>query len=237
MNFKIGSSKAEVNEYIKRLVKAKILNQDNRGKLTYSYKLNDRLLPTVDFEFELDFYKDQLCRIKGQASAPWNNKEVDGNYMTQKFRSILLSKYPNNNAIDLPTEGISGLAIVRGKELIKLENNEESGISLSQSFPAILDLFLEEDTVLNPPAISNDKFLEEIKQNPLVQGATITDVNFLYIAVINDNRRKDEMAEYYCRLSRLKGILISAVKIVDASTYREEAGAAFGTEIGKSFCN
>lgn len=87
--------------------------------------------------------------------------------------------------------------------------------------------------------LSKLEFISKVKENTAVIDADITDVNYLYIAVIDDGNNKDAMATFYCRLAKEYNMSeVSAVKIVDAATARlPKNGTAEGKELGKSFCN
>lgn len=109
-------------------------------------------------------------------------------------------------------------------------------------FPALLSTMVligcterSEKILLNE--FDKETLLTTVKQNSAVMDATITNVGFLYIAVLNDGINKDPMAVYHCRLAKEKNIGISAVKIVDFTTFEKGEGWAKGKELGKSFCN
>jgi hypothetical protein len=82
------------------------------------------------------------------------------------------------------------------------------------------------------------EFIDKIKENKAVIDADITDVGFLYIAVLNDGQNKDAMATYYCRLAReFKVTAVKSVKIVDVATAKlPKNGTAIGEELGISHC-
>lgn len=84
---------------------------------------------------------------------------------------------------------------------------------------------------------SNESFLSEVKENQNIYNALITDANFLAISVMNDGMDKTPMARSYCIRAAQRGIKLSGVKILDASNAKFERGAAYGTELAKSFCN
>lgn len=84
---------------------------------------------------------------------------------------------------------------------------------------------------------SSDDFLKEVKENQNIYNAAITDANFLAISVMNDGMDKTPMARSYCIRAAQRGIKLSGVKILDASDAKFETGAAYGTELAKSFCN
>jgi hypothetical protein len=73
----------------------------------------------------------------------------------------------------------------------------------------------------------------------VVVDADITDVNFLYISVVDDGNSKDAMATFYCRLAKEYNVReVKAVKNVDALTAKlPKDGTASGRELGKSFCD
>ena len=82
-------------------------------------------------------------------------------------------------------------------------------------------------------------FINKVKENQVVVDADITDVNYLYIAVINDNSNKDAMAAFYCRLAKEYNVSeVKAVKVIDvANAYLPKNGTASGKELGKAFCD
>jgi len=86
-------------------------------------------------------------------------------------------------------------------------------------------------------SLERENFISEIQENSSILKASITNQDFLYIAIINDGLDKTPMATYYCRLAKSKNIYLSAVKIIDiqGSTFAE--GQVSGNELGKSFCN
>lgn len=87
--------------------------------------------------------------------------------------------------------------------------------------------------------LTKAEFISKVKENQVVVDADVTDVNYLYISVINDGSNKDAMATFYCRLAKQYNVSeVKAVKIVDAaSAYLPKNGTASGKELGKSFCD
>jgi hypothetical protein len=100
------------------------------------------------------------------------------------------------------------------------------------------EIFSKADDSSNSTYKGSTSFLSEVKQNIAVQRAIVSDVGMLCIAVVNDGVSKVAMARYYCRLAQERGASeIKGVKILDAADAIFEPGAAYGTELGKSFCN
>ncbi len=63
--------------------------------------------------------------------------------------------------------------------------------------------------------LSKSDFISKVKENQAVIDADITDVKYLYIAVIDDGINKVAMAAFYCRLARQYNVSeVTAVKIV-----------------------
>lgn len=94
----------------------------------------------------------------------------------------------------------------------------------------------EEDKKILLNDFDKEYFTDLVKENTAVKDAIITDVGYLYIAVINDGEDKTPMSKYYCRLAADKMIGISAVKVVDYSTFKKGEGWAKGKSLGQSFC-
>jgi hypothetical protein len=87
-------------------------------------------------------------------------------------------------------------------------------------------------------SLTKSAFIVKVKENQNIIDADITDVNFLYISVVDDGVSKDAMAVYYCRLAKEYNMGVDAVKVVDASTANLlKNGTAYGRELAKSFCD
>lgn len=81
-------------------------------------------------------------------------------------------------------------------------------------------------------------FTAQLDNNSAILKHTVTEVGFLYLAVVDDGSDKSPMAKYYCRLAKEHNKSeIKAVKIVDVTTFKYGDGWAKGKELGRSFCN
>ena len=101
----------------------------------------------------------------------------------------------------------------------------------------LLGCFNHKEKKLPVNDLDKEQIVRLAKNNSSVIDAIVTDVNILYIAVLNDGVDKKPMAVYYCRLAKEKLIPLAAVKIVDYTTYESGDGWAKGKELGISYCD
>jgi hypothetical protein len=90
----------------------------------------------------------------------------------------------------------------------------------------------------NPMDDPNNKAaLEEIKKEPKVLDATITDSDVLYVSVIDDGTRRDGYASYLCEVLTEHNATTKWVKVVKAgSTNDPNKDNAYGVLLGESRC-
>lgn len=91
----------------------------------------------------------------------------------------------------------------------------------------------------NPSDITENKTaLEEIKKEPKVKEAIITDANVLYVSVEDDQTRRDGYAQYICEVLREHKSTIGWVKVVKVGSANEEnSDNAYGVLLGEYMCN
>lgn len=83
----------------------------------------------------------------------------------------------------------------------------------------------------------NEKALAEIRKEPKVFEAIITDANVLYVSVTDDGTRRDGYASYLCEILRENGAKASRVKVVKVnSTNHPDRDNAYGVLLGESWC-
>lgn len=92
---------------------------------------------------------------------------------------------------------------------------------------------------IKPQDEPNNKLaLEEIRKEPKVKEAIITDANVLYVAVEDDGTNRNGYASYICTLLKEKKATTNWVKIVKVnSTNDPKADNAYGVLLGQSHCN
>lgn len=79
--------------------------------------------------------------------------------------------------------------------------------------------------------------LEEIRKEPKVKEAIITDANVLYIAVEDDGTNRNGYASYICEVLREKKATANWVKVVKVnSTNDPNSDNAYGVLLGESRC-
>jgi hypothetical protein len=85
---------------------------------------------------------------------------------------------------------------------------------------------------------NNNKALAEIKKEPKVIEAIITDVNVLYVSVKDDGTDRSGYASYLCEILRENKATCNRVKVVKVGTTKHpKANNAYGILLGESFCN
>lgn len=84
---------------------------------------------------------------------------------------------------------------------------------------------------------NNQKALAEIKKEPKITEAIITDANVLYVSVVDDGTKRDGYAQYLCQVLAEYNATTKWVKVVEAGTAgKEGADNAFGVLLGESHC-
>ena len=91
---------------------------------------------------------------------------------------------------------------------------------------------------IKPQDEPNNKLaLEEIRKEPKVKEAIITDANVLYITVEDDGTNRDGYASYICEVLREKKATTNWVKVVKVnSTNDPNSDNAYGVLLGESHC-
>lgn len=85
---------------------------------------------------------------------------------------------------------------------------------------------------------SNNKALAIIKKEPKVKEAIITDVNVLYVSVLDDGTNRNGYADYLCQILNENGSSVSNVKVVEVGTTNDpNKDNAYGVLLGESNCN
>lgn len=84
---------------------------------------------------------------------------------------------------------------------------------------------------------NNKAALDEIKKEPKIFEAFLTDANVLYVSVADDGTRRDGYAEYLCQIIKEHNATIEYVKVVKAgSTKDPNRDNAYGVLLGECFC-
>lgn len=85
---------------------------------------------------------------------------------------------------------------------------------------------------------NNKVALEEIKKEPKIKEAFITDANVLYVSVEDDGTNRNGYAEYLCGILKENKASTSWVKIVKVNSIdSENSDNAYGVLLGESMCN
>jgi hypothetical protein len=84
---------------------------------------------------------------------------------------------------------------------------------------------------------SSDQALTEIRKEPKVKEAIITDANVLYVSVEDDGTKRDGYAEYLCQILKEHKSNINWVKITKVgSTKDPNRDNAYGVLLGEAHC-
>jgi hypothetical protein len=84
---------------------------------------------------------------------------------------------------------------------------------------------------------NKDQALEEIKKEPKVKEAVLTEANVIYAGVEDDGTRRDGYAEYLCGILSKHSVTGVRVKIVKfGSTNDPKRDNAYGVLLGESAC-
>jgi hypothetical protein len=85
---------------------------------------------------------------------------------------------------------------------------------------------------------NNKVALEEIKKEPKIKEAFITEANVLYVSVEDDGTNRNGYAEYLCGILKENKASTSWVKIVKVNSIdSENSDNAYGVLLGESMCN
>ena len=84
---------------------------------------------------------------------------------------------------------------------------------------------------------ANKVALEEVRKEPKIVEAVITDANVLYVTVKDDGTRRDGYAEYLCQLLKDQKATTKWVKVIKlGSSNDENKDNAYGVLLGESHC-
>jgi len=79
--------------------------------------------------------------------------------------------------------------------------------------------------------------LDEIRKEPKVKEAIITDANVLYVSVEDDGTKRDGYADYLCEILREKNATTNWVKVIKVNSANDlNAENAYGVLLGESHC-
>ena len=93
------------------------------------------------------------------------------------------------------------------------------------------------DSVKPQDEPNNKLALEEIRKEPKVKEAIITDANVLYISVEDDGTKRDGYASYICEVLREKQATTNWVKVVKVNSINDpNSDNAYGVLLGESNC-
>lgn len=132
------------------------------------------------------------------------------------------------------------LVVVVGLVVVsKLGGEKEKGTTRNDApDSAVVGRENEGGTGNEVSANGNNAALELIKQEPKVKEAIITDVNVLYVSVVDDGTNRDGYASYLCEILREKKAAAKRVKVVKVnSTNDPNRDNAYGVLLGESYCN
>lgn len=84
----------------------------------------------------------------------------------------------------------------------------------------------------------NTKALAEIRKEPKVKEALITDANVLYVSVIDDGTRRDGYAEYLCQILADNNATMSWVKVIKVNSSNDPSrNNSYGILLGENHCD
>lgn len=85
---------------------------------------------------------------------------------------------------------------------------------------------------------NNKVALVEIKKEPKIKEAIITDANVLYVTVEDDGTNRNGYAEYLCGILKENKASTSWVKIIKINSMNDEnSDNAYGVLLGEAMCN
>jgi len=83
----------------------------------------------------------------------------------------------------------------------------------------------------------NKKALEEIKKEPKITEAFLSDANVLYVSVADDGTPRDGYAQYLCGVLKENQASCKWVKVVKVGSMKDpKADNAYGVLLGESHC-
>ncbi|KAA2240322.1 hypothetical protein F0L74_29620 [Chitinophaga agrisoli] len=92
-----------------------------------------------------------------------------------------------------------------------------------------------ENPATNP---NNQEALTEVKKEPKIKDAVITEANVLYAAVDDDGTRRDGYAQYLCQVLAEHNSTVNWIKVVKyGSSNDPKADNAYGVLLGEAHCN
>jgi len=84
---------------------------------------------------------------------------------------------------------------------------------------------------------NNQAALAEIKKEPEIKEAIITDANVLYVTVDDDGTKRDGYAQYLCEVLKEKKATTNWVKVMKVNSINDpNADNAFGVLLGEAHC-
>jgi hypothetical protein len=84
---------------------------------------------------------------------------------------------------------------------------------------------------------NNQTSLEEIRKEPKIKEAIITDSNILYVSVEDDGTKRDGYAEYLCGILKDHKATTNWVKIVKVNSSKDpNKDNAYGILLGEALC-
>ena len=97
------------------------------------------------------------------------------------------------------------------------------------------------DTTIAPVKYSTkggqDAALKEVRKEPKVKAAIITDAGVLYVCVLDDGTKRDGYAQYLCEVLSDYNTTVEMVKVVKfGSTDDPDRDNAYGVLLGKAYC-
>ncbi len=94
-----------------------------------------------------------------------------------------------------------------------------------------------EDATVNTDSVNN-ALMNEVKAEPKVKEAVLTNANVLYVAVEDNGSPRDGYASYFCETIKEHKADVKMVKVVEYGTMESpEADNAYGKLLGQSICN
>lgn len=102
----------------------------------------------------------------------------------------------------------------------------------------LVNVFFSCGETTKPQDEPNNKIaLEEIKKEPKVKEAIITEANVLYVSVEDDGTRRDGYANYLCEILKERKATTTWVKVVKVNSINDpNSDNAYGVLLGESHC-
>lgn len=120
---------------------------------------------------------------------------------------------------------------------MKIKNSKKLFVAIAVSQLFFLTIGCGES--VKPIDEPNNKIaLVEIKKEPKIKEAIITDANVLYVTVDDDGTNRNGYAEYLCGILKENKASTSWVKIVKVNSMNDEnSDNAYGVLLGEAMCN